>query len=233
MVTQLKKRVPVGMSDAAALFYVNEAFRKLNQFQKGGFIWQVKTASRTFAGGQVETDAPDDFDPGKTAVLISSSGVPVTGFPIPYLPWKDFVLQTNFQVIEPSGFSAWTYRPSFSFTAPTSYKWKLVIGPAEALPFPVVSVAMTLTYHAVSFPTFASAANVYFPTPDQFDSLIVDLAVAQAKQDYNLSNFDRIAQQANQGIAEIIDTYRSERYDLAGFFDVKAQAQEKEAERNR
>lgn len=227
MVTQVQKRVPIGIDGTAGMFYLNEAFRKLNQLSKGGFVWQIKQATLAFAGSALTVAAPADFDPGKQAVLRGLQSLPVT-----YFPWKDFVRQENFTVVPEAGlFTAWTYRPNFVFGPPTTYGWTIQVGPAAAAN--PVAMNLTLVYHAVNFAPFTAAANVFFPTPDQFDSAIVDLAVAQAKEDYGISGFDRVAQQANQALAEMIDTYRSDRFDLAGLFDETAQAKEKQTERDR
>jgi hypothetical protein len=83
-------------------------------------------------------------------------------------------------------------------------------------------------YHAVNFPPLANGANIFFPTPDQFDSLIVDLALAEMRNVYRLSGDQLEMQTTMQAVNEIIDTYRTDRYNLAGLSDQLAQAQEKQ-----
>lgn len=232
MVTQLQKRVPIGIGATAALFYVNEGFRKLNQMAKGGFVWQLKQATLAF-GLTTSVTAPTDFDAGKSAWMKGQTPYTPTNTIIPYKPWTEFANAQHLQTTQPGTFEAWTYVPNFTLTAPTSYRWTLLLAPSDAAVTTPPGITLPFVYHAVNFASFASGTNIYFPTPDQFDSAIVDLAVAQAKEDYGLSGFDRIAQQANQAIAEIIDTYRSDRYDLSGLFEVTAEAKEKQAERDR
>ncbi len=232
MVAQIQKRVPIGIDATSALFYLNEGFRKLNQMAKGGFVWQLKQTTIGF-GTTVSQDAPADFDAGKSAWMMGDAYTPTKTL-IPYKPWSEFSTMQHLQTTQPGSFTAWTYVPHFTLTAPTSYLWTLKLAPADAVWIaPPPGPALPFVYHAVNFASFASGATTYFPTPDQFDSAIVDLAVAQAKQDYGLSGYDKIVAQVNNAIAEVIDTYRSDRFDLAGLFEMTAGAKEKATERDR
>ena len=232
MVTNLQLRYPIGILSAQWMFYLNEAFRKINQMQKGGFIWQLKNTNLVIAqGSQVGTALPTDFDPGKSAFLYG----PVMGIltPIPYKTLTEFVTEQDFETTAIGMFSSWTFRPNFTFGPPTSYGWNLWLAPDSAFPVPIGGITMGFYYHAVSFPSFTSAANVFFPTPDQFDSLILDLAEAEARRQYSAAGWAKLAAQATQSVMELVDTYRTDRYDLAGMTDIGMQAQEKAAERDR
>jgi hypothetical protein len=232
MVSELQYRVPIGLSSARAIYFLNEAFRKLNQMSKGGFVWQLKQTTLAF-GFSVSKDAPDGFDAGKSAWLLGDPTFMPTRTLIPYKPWSEFSNMQHYQTTAPGTFTAWTYVPNFTLTAPTSYKWTITLAPVDAAVAVPPGITLPFIYHAMTTTTFASGNTTFFPTPDQFDSLILDLAESEAKRIYNVSNWDRIAQQANQAILEIIDTYRSDRYDLSGLFDVTAEAKEKQTERER
>jgi hypothetical protein len=231
MVTQLQKRVPIGIAAADALAWLNEAFRKLNQMSKGGFVWQIVGTDVTWNAGLATTLAPANFDPGKTAILQGVSGTTLTQTVIPYAPLSEFLNKQHLLTTQKGFFTAWSYYPTFTLAAPTSYQWTLILAPYDAIQ--VVPVTMKFFYHCVNFAPFASGANIYFPTPDQFDSLILDLAEAEVKRYYNISGWDKVAQQANAAVAEVIDTYRSDRFDLGGLFEVTAEAKEKQTERDR
>jgi hypothetical protein len=235
MVAKLQQKCPIGILSAQWMDFLNEAFRKVDQMSKGGFIWQLKSAGITLPAGLQPaggTALPADFDPGKTAVLYGAT-TGATQSTIPYKPVDEWTREANFQATAIGQFSSWTFRPNFTFGPPTSYAWALFLAPGTAFPLGGGGSAMSLFYHAVVYPQFVAAANVYFPTPDQFDSLIMDLAEAEARREYSLGGWDKLAAAATQGINEIIDTYRTDRYDLAGVQDVTAQAQEKAAERDR
>lgn len=232
MVTKLQQKFPIGIQITQWMDFLNEGFRKINQMSKGGFIWQLKKAVFSLpAGAQTTNTLPADFDPGKSAFLYGTSSQPTLTL-IPYKPVEEFVNEQHFQTTAIGLFYSWTFSPSFTFGPPTSYQWLFRLAPDAAFPLPGPT-ALNFYYHAVSYPAFSWASNVYFPTPDQFDSLIVDLAEAEARREYSAAGWDKLAAAATQAIHEIIDTYRTDRYDLAGVTDVVAQAQEKSAERSR
>ena len=95
------------------------------------------------------------------------------------------------------------------------------------------AVTLDFFYHSVAFPPFTVGPAVYFPTPDQFDSFIIDLAEAELARVYKVSGFEKVAGAATAALAEMIDNYRTDRFDLAGLMDETMQAQEKGAERAR
>jgi hypothetical protein len=232
MVARLQRKFSMGISNNDAMDFLNEAFRKIDQMSQGGFVWQLKTATITIpAGAQVANPLPADFDPGKTAILRGGVGSPtLTG--IPFKKWQEFVNQQHFQNIAIGNFACWTVTPVFTLTAPTSYAYNLALAPDTAFPL-AAPIGLPLIYHALNFQPFAVAGNVYFPTPDQFDSTILDLAEAELKRVYSMSGWEQLAAQATTAVQAMIDTYRSDRYDLAGLTDQAAQAQEKAAERAR
>lgn len=232
MITKLQQKFPIGIGTQQWLDFLNEAFRKVNQMQKGGFVWQLKKTNITVvAGAQVGTALPADFDPGKSAFL---SGPAIgTATPIPYKPVSEFLAEQDFQVQGTGAFSSWTFRPNFTVAAPTNYAWVLLLAPDTAFPLGVGGVTLALWYHAVNYPALTAAGNAFFPTPDQFDSLIMDLAEAEARREYTASGWDKLAAGATQSLQELIGDYRTDRYDLAGIMDVTMQAQEKAVERDR
>ena len=229
MVQMLQDKTGIGLSQAKCVDRLNEAFRKVNQMSKGGFIWQFK-GPVTIAVPNTDTpiNLPADFDPGKTAVLRSSS---VTQTLIPYLPMKDFVNQQHFETNALGFFSAWTFYPSFT-TSTAAYQYVMRLAPTSA--FNPLLPSLNLWYHTVTVqPLSLAPPGQFFPTPDQFDSMIVDLAVAEVRNIYRISGDAQEYQTAMQSIMEIIDTYRTERYDLAGLTDQMAQAQEKAVEKDK
>lgn len=232
MIAKLQQKFPIGILAAQWLDFLNEAFRKINQSQKGGFIWQLKPVVFALApGAQVISYLPADFDPGRSAFMYGGSGA-ATQTVIPYKPVEEFVNEQHFSTTAIGLFSSWTFYPFFTFGPPTLYQFIFRLAPDTAFPL-AVPTALKLYYHAVNFPAFTNAANVYFPTPDQFDSLIMDLAEAEARREYTASGWEKLAAAATQSMNELVDTYRTDRFDLAGVSDVMAQAQEKSAERDR
>lgn len=227
MVTKLQQKFPIGILSAQWMDFLNEAFRKINQMSKGGFIWQLKNTNIVVpTGTQVGTALPTDFDPGKSAFL--SGPVAGTATLIPYKSVEEFMTEQDFQTLTGIGmFSCWTFRPTFTFGPPTSYLWAMWLAPNTAFPIGVGGITLNLWYHAMNYAPLTAASNVFFPTPDQFDSLVLDLAEAEARREYTASGWEKLAASATQSLNEMIDTYRTDRYNLAGLSDTMAQAQEK------
>lgn len=225
MVTMLNRKTGLAVPDG--IDFLNEAFRKINQSQKGGFIWQFKQTTLLIPGAYADIPLPVDFDPGKTAILRGDGTVSYLNTIIPYMLMKDWVNEQHYQTTQPGGFTAWTFFPTF--TNPVSYVYKMKLGPPGA--FTGVIASMDFFYHALNYAPVPSGPANYFPTPDQFDNLIVDLAVAEVRNVYRMSGQADEVQKAMAAINEIIDTYRTDRYDLAGLTDQVAQAQEKQVEK--
>jgi hypothetical protein len=210
------------------MYYLNEAFRKINQMSKAGFVWQIYTTLITApAGGATTINLPNNFDPGKSAWLRGQPGSTTTDTIIPYKPNQEFYMQEHFSSMGIGQFSAWTYRPNFALGP---VPWVLMLSPGAAFPLPA-PINFYISYHAVSFPSLAYGAAIYFPTPDQFDSLIIDLAEAEVTRIYRASGWEKIQQKAMESVAEMIDTYRTDRYDLSGLTDLTMQAQERQLDK--
>jgi hypothetical protein len=226
MVTKLQRKTGLGLSANDCIDFLNEAFRKVNQMSKGGFIWQLKTATIAVPAIEAPIALPSDFDPGKTAVLQGDGTTTFTNTLIPYVPMKDWVKEQNYRAVGQGYFSAWTFYPNFTY--PTTYAYLMKLAPSSSFGNPAT---LFFSYHANNFAPITAGANNYFPTPDQFDSMIVDLAIAEVRNVYRASGDQTEIEQAVAAIAQLIDTYRTDRYDLAGLSDQAAQLQEKQTEK--
>jgi hypothetical protein len=230
MVARLKRKFPLGMSDQDAMDFLNEAYRKINQTSKAGYIWQVRATTITVpVGAATDLALPTDFDPGKSAWLRNQTifSTQPTNTIIPYKPFKEFFNQEHFSTTNIMQFAAWSFRPIIT-GAPTTYSWVMNLRPSDAFPL-TVPVTFDLTYHSATFAPIAIGAANYFPTPGQFDSLIIDLAEAEYSRIYGKAGWEKIQQQALSGVMEIIDTYRTDRYNLSGISDLAIQAQERQS----
>lgn len=232
MVTRLQRKFPLGLGSTDCMDFLNEGFRKINQMSADGFIWQFKNTTVVLpAGAQIANPLPVDFDPGKSAFLYGANTISPTPTLIPYKTPGEFVNQQLFPNQQIAAFACWTFYPNFTLIAPTSYPYTLKLAPNDAFPLAGGGLTLPFFYHAVNFQPFVAAANIFFPTPDQFDSLIIDLAEAELSRIYGHAGWDKIAMQATQAVTALIDTYRTDRYDLAGLTGEAMQAQEKATER--
>jgi hypothetical protein len=229
MVTECQTRVPIGLSSTFWMKKLNEAFRWISQ--KGNYVWDIKSTSMTLSTFYFQL--PTDCDPGKPMYLAgptSGSGAYASIlFPkstIPYKPWDETLDQQYSEMVVPKGlFSCWTFTTAF---VGSSYLYRAYLYPLTAGPTGGDSFTMDFAYHMdVSNVELALGANVYFPTPNSFDNLLIELAEAEARRIYGLAGSEMIQKRAESAIVNLLDSYRSTKNSLAGLTDQQKQVSEK------
>jgi len=191
MVAELARRVPIGFTATTAMDALNGAFRWINQ--QGSFPWLIRKTTAGITASTGVFTMPADFDPGKSAVLYGaeSNMVPTE---IPFKPWNEAVKHQVHQVAgsQTGMLSCWSYYASsqaaslqsggFSYTLTiTGQVFPATAAKAESLPF---------VYHVSKFPSLTSDASSYFPTPDHFDYLIVELAESELMRQYRIAGWE-------------------------------------------
>ena len=250
MVTECQSRVPIGLSSAFWVKKLNEAYRWISQ--KGNYIWDVQNTYVTVNATQGWFDIPNGSipgqpacDPGKPMYLagpyysVTYPGTAgVINSTIPYKPWDESLDQQFAEVDAPPGlFSCWTFSTFFSvglgpYFLP-SYSYRGYLYPASARPTSATGAFMfNFAYHTdVSNVEFAATPTLtapnYFPTPNCFDNLLIELAEAEARRIYGLSGFEMIQRRAESAIVNLLDSYRSTKNVLAGLTDQQKQVSEK------
>lgn len=237
MATECATRVPIGLSSAFWVKKLNEAYRWISQ--KGNYVWDIKVSLTT----QVTLldpygfTLPSDCDPGKPMYLSGpqSGALAQTGNMytlIPFKPWDDSLEQQFAEVVAPPGmYSCWSYYANFSYTpsfptAPT-YAYKAILYPTSAKPT-VTTGAFTFifAYHTDVNSTEYTGSS-YFPTPNSFDNLLIELAEAEVRRIYGLAGWEIIQKRAESAIMNLLDSYRSTKNVLAGLQDQQKQVSEK------
>lgn len=239
MVAECKTRVPIGLSSAFWMKKLNEAYRWISQ--KGNFIWDIKAGIVNVPIGSTAFGLPSDCDPGKPIWLAGPSSGGVGGSSstgvfnalIPYQPWDESLNQQYAEVTMPPGmFSCWTFATFFSGSPPayTSYTYVGQLFPASAAPTAGTGAfTLPVYYHTDVYGTeFTEAANVYFPTPNSFDNLLIELAESEARRIYGLAGWDIIQKRAESAIVNLLDSYRSTKNVLSGLMDQQKQVSEKQ-----
>ena len=233
MVAECQRRVPIGLSNAYWMRKLNEAFRWISQ--KGNFVWDLREGFFTVSSGFVVFDIPLDCDPGKpmwvagpVSQVIGASGVLKTI--IPYRQFDDSLDQQYAEVTAPPGmYSCWSFYTSFTAGPPPVYRYKGILYPPSAAPTAGTGAfTFTFMYHAdVNSTEYTEASNVYFPTPNSFDNLMIELAEAETRRIYGFTGWDIIQKRAETAILNLLDSYRSTKNVLAGLIDQQKQTQEK------
>lgn len=232
MVTECQARVPIGLSSTFWMKKLNEAFRWISQ--KGNFIWDVKAGTATVLVGASTFQLPTDCDPGKPMWLSGPTGGSVGSSGnflsmIPYAPWDESLHQQFAEVVSPAGlYSCWTFAAYFTGTPPT-YRYMAELFPASAAPTAATgNFTFAMYYHTdVSATEYVSGANIFFPTPNSFDNLMIELAEAEARRIYGLAGFEMIQKRAESAIVNLLDSYRSTKNVLAGLTDQQKQVSER------
>lgn len=220
LAAQLVQRVPQVTHPWVLKRYLNLAYFNLSRL--GNMRWLLTTANVSVnTSGQFTL--PTDFDPGKTAFL---SGTLALNYrlEIPYKPYDQALKhQTTVDAVTPGMYSVWTYYTVFS-AAPVSYTYQAQLYPVTAAPS-VGTHTLALVYHKVPV-ELNVASTSYFPTPDVFDSTILDMAESELRRVYHLPGWDTLLARSQEGIMQLIDAYRTTNATMAGLADQKRVAQE-------
>jgi hypothetical protein len=228
MVVKCQARVPLGLSSAFWMDKLNEAYRWVSQ--KGNYVWDLTGATITVGAFQSGFPIPSGCDPGKPMYLSGPLSVTVPAerlnSSIPYVPWDSAQLQQMSEMpVIPGMISCWTVRTNVVIGPPLVYGYRGYLYPEGAISS---GSQFEFIYHTdVSGTEFASGASVYFPTPNSFDNLFVELAEAEAKRIYGLAGWDIIQKRAESAIVNLLDSYRSTKNVLAGLTDQQKQVSEK------
>lgn len=237
MVAECQRRVPIQLTNAFWMRKLNEAYRWISQ--KGNFIWTVKYASPAISVpiGNSGFQLPTDCDTGKpmwlagpmSNALATQLGVMKTL--IPYKPWDESLDQQYAEVTAPPGlYSCWTfsYDPITGSPPAYTYWYRATLYPASAAPTGGTGAFNFLFYYHmdVASAELAESATVFFPTPNSFDNLLIELAEAEVRRIYGLAGWDIIQKRAESAIVTLLDSYRSTKNLLNGMIDQQKQANE-------
>jgi hypothetical protein len=229
MVAECQSRVPIGLDATFWMKKLNEAYRWI--CQKGNFIWELRSSDINVTAFMNFFPIPSDVNAGKPMYLagpvvnLDPTAAELNSL-VPSVPWDEAWMQRASEMpLIPGGVSCWSFRPNFSVGPPPVYTYFGYIFPIDAL---TASCSFRLIYHSdVSSTEFSSAANQFFPTPNIFDNLLIELAEAEAKRIYGIAGWDIVQKRAESGIVSLLDPYRSTKNAIAGTVDQQKQTGER------
>lgn len=227
MVNEILRRVPIGINDTFALYRLNEGFRWIDQ--NGPTVWRLTYSSLAMNGGTAFVNLPADFDPSKPAWF---SGGASWRMPIPFMPWEKFLaLQTTGG--SPMGaavgmFSAWSWAAN-NGAAPASYSYTAYFFPDSGKPS--VNLVLPFVYHRLTPAPLAVSNTAFYPTPDAYDDVIVDLAEAEVKRIYNQVGWAEAQKRAEAGLARLASGTRSTKEVAVELMEQAKQTQERQLSR--
>jgi hypothetical protein len=234
MIAKCQARVPIGLSQTFWMDKLNEAYRWISQ--KGAFVWDLEASSVSIPDGSTTIALPTGTkacDPGKPIYLAgptSGSGAMVgvsMDTLIPSVPWDEALTQQFAEVEAPPGaYSCWAM--TTSFTGTDDYRYKGYLYPFSARPIGG-TFTMALVYHRdVSATELPISGAQFFPTPNSFDNLMIELAEAEARRIYGLAGWDIIQKRAESAIVNLLDPYRSTKNAASGLVDQQKQTAERQ-----
>lgn len=226
MVRKLNQRLPYGFSNTFWQDRLNEAFMWIEQ--QGPFKWDLTSTTISCSTTASTGPLPADFQAGSECILMDFA----SGLQIPYMPNEEFRREAVFtpSVTSTSGvYSAWTYYMTNPPIAGAPYEF--AVNPATAFSAPGTN--FFLTYHANPTASYNLTIGpaVYFPTPNEFDSLIILKAEAETRLMYELGAYMARAKEAEDLCAKLLDRYRSTAIDSAGLVDAMRNTQDVQAKR--
>ena len=92
-------------------------------------------------------------------------------------------------------------------------------------------IIMLLVYHGIPNMILTTGAATYYPTPDEFDDLIVLRAESEVRKIYGFQFAMESRKEAEDMAAKLLDRYRSTKEDLAGMVDQVRNTKEIQAKR--
>lgn len=242
-------KVPLNLATSFIDDRIFEAYRWIEQ--QGAFTWNVVTANLTIRNGTFFIDPTDmpggsnqptvvPIDVGKPIVIYGSTSPSYTPgrVQIPYVSPDKIGLHQLYHTPAVAGFfscftiitnaatvgfvssgSAWPSNTPYIQFAPSN----AAVG-ADSL--------VHVVYHQQPKMTLANfGANTnFFPTPDAFDDLIVNLAVAFIKEIYSLMGGNESVQKAQAQISQLLDKYRTDKKYMEGLMAEANEAQETQAQ---
>ncbi len=204
MEAELSRRVPIGYTAPVGQDALNGALRWINQ--QGSFPWLLRKATIPTTNSLPAFAMPLDFDPGKAAVLYGDEAS-ATPTEIPYKTWADAVKnQVHQTAVTNSGIvSCWSF---YALLGGTSVTLQGALFPASA----VKTGSYQMVYHSATFPVISSG---FFPTPDHFDYLIVELAEAEIMRQYRLAGWDVLYKRVTDQLRAMLGAYTTTKIAMA------------------
>ncbi len=234
MIGQLQQRVPMNLSRDYCMLKLNEAYQWIEQ--QGSFAWGVRLVTVSVAAGTywinltgnsnfAGFEGPDfaaltSIDIGKPIDIFQA---PLGGFrvTIPFVPPDRLGLYQIFNTTPiPGVFAAWTLLSS------DSAGYQIRFAPSSAAT--TVAVNFAMQYHRIP-DVLIDLPSQFFPTPDQFNTLILDIAEAEIKRNYNIMGWETAQQKAAASTMMLADQYRSSKLHQVGMGEEVKDAQETQA----
>lgn len=203
MVADCALRLPIRLSTSFWTDRLNEGYRLI--CQQGAFPWAMKIAPVA-----IDTNGnftmPADFSPGKEPFMY------VGAIKIMYAPLDKAAMEYDLGTDGAAGFSSFSYYANLS-NAPLSYSYTGIVFPAAARPTTGTASAL-LVYHS-GIPDAVTASGT-FPTPPEFDSVLMELAEAEAKRRYRYPDYQVAQERAKAQLQTMLQNYRSTRASQMG-----------------
>lgn len=208
MVADLIRRINLSYTQNFAMDRLNDAF--LWMCQQGAFVWLLKRTTVTVANTGY-FDLPVDFDPGKPSYLQGN----ILLAEIPLKSMEEVYANLHYgDNVQRGSYSCWAIETVLPIVTNQYKGWTV---PSQA--WPVATETLKFVYHTLAPDALGIGASTYFPTPGQFDPLIIDLAEAEIGRIYKLSGWESALQKAQASFIPLLDLYRTTKLSIMGVLD--------------
>jgi hypothetical protein len=218
MVIELQERQPFltpTTTDKYCMKWLNQAYRWMEGL--GSFVWNLKYTTVAVVANALTSALPEDFNAGKLRIMFKT-------FTLKEYNADEFQLYRRTPSAGEGAFTTWMVynNPGVGYVAR--------FAPDDSVHL-TLPVTFDLFYHRNTPAELTMGYQIYFPSPDEFDDLIVDLAEAEAMRRYKHVGWQLLLQKAQDSAMKMLDQYRSGKVSPAGLVEQTRKAQEKRAER--
>ena len=214
MVSDLQRRIPIGLSSTTCIDRLNEAYRWV--CQRGPMIWLLKETTVTAtvlvtlpaSPPEIYFTLPTDLDTGRPAYLSTAS----PSVEIPYKPYDQGVRNQVFTTVVPGMYSVWSIVGT-----------KGILFPVDA--YSSGTAVLPIVYHTKPGAALTTGSST-FPSPDAFDTTLVELAESEIRRIYSMAGWDIVQKRAQESAQLLAVAYHSTKATMAGLADQQATTQE-------
>lgn len=199
---------------------LNESYRWMESL--GSFVWNVISTTLALSANTLTAALPAALNPGKmiSITLPSSTGL----LPVTYKPFDEFQKYRSSASAQIGFFGAWTMVYDVSGKV-----WNAVFGPDAAQS--TSSTTFSMIYHRIVPTALTQGTNIYFPTPDELDDLIVGRAEAVIKQRYGILDGAELMKYTEAWASRALSPYASNNETRETLEDLAKRAQETAAKK--
>jgi hypothetical protein len=145
---------------------------------------------------------------------------------IPQKSWEEALKHNVYasEIAQRGNYSCWTYSVNLAGDEP--YMGHMF--PESSHPLGLDNSPF-IVYHRMTMTPLSETGATYFPTPPEFDELLVSLAEAEGRRRYGVAGWEKIQTRSQASIQNLLKTYITDKHTQFGLENTARHAQESQA----